>query len=227
MGLWLWNVGKLSFSGFAKELYFYLNQRLLYATCQSDLLIFLFSPLSIVKGSTLMFLTTWLGTFQYWKQALPFGIPLGLMLEFLLHVSALSSVPMVVVNIYQSYKNKTGKMRTFVEAARPFFPFLTYLALFMFWIYKSPRHIMETDTRAVFLLTGTIFSNMSVSISCVWDMMRWDMMRFYSEKERRREIDEISFIHTLYLKVVFFFHLILQDTENSSFSPPIFIYRVD
>lgn len=115
-------------------------------------------------GSTIMFFVTWLGTFQYWKQtSLPFGIPLGLGLEFLLHASALSSVPMVVINIYRSYKNKTGKMRTPIEAARPFFSFFIFFALFMFWIYKSPNNIMENDTRAVFLLTGTIFSNFSVS----------------------------------------------------------------
>lgn len=54
-------------------------------------------------------------------------------------------------------------MRTPVEAARPFFPFLSYLALFMYWVYKSPNDIMDIDTRAVFLLTGTIFSNVSVS----------------------------------------------------------------
>ncbi|XP_055295725.1 ethanolaminephosphotransferase 1 isoform X2 [Sitodiplosis mosellana] len=112
-------------------------------------------------GSTLMFLTTWFGTFEYWKRSLPFGIPLGLGLEFLLHASALSSVPMVVVNIYKSYKYKTGKMRSPLEAARPFFPFLTFLALFIFWIQKSPSNIMDVDTRAVFLLTGTIFSNVS------------------------------------------------------------------
>lgn len=110
-----------------------------------------------------MFLTTWFGTFEFWKRSLPYGVQLGLMLEFLLHASALSSVPMVVVNIYRSYKYKTGKMRSPIEAARPFFPFITYLALFMFWTYKSPRNIMDFDTRAVFLLTGTIFSNTSVS----------------------------------------------------------------
>lgn len=114
-------------------------------------------------GSTLMFFVTWLGTFQYWKRSLPFGIPLGLGLEFLLHASALSSVPMVVVNIYKSYKNRTGKMRTPLEAARPFFSFLTFLVLFMIWVYKSPNNIMDVDTRAVFLVTGTIFSNFSVS----------------------------------------------------------------
>lgn len=102
---------------------------------------------------------------------MPFGIPLGLGLEFLLHASALSSVPMVVVNMYSSYKNKTGKMRTPIEAARPFFPFITFLALFMYWVYKSPNDIMDLDTRAVFLLTGTIFSNVSVSFKFVTSIL--------------------------------------------------------
>lgn len=111
----------------------------------------------------MLFLTTWLGTYEVWKCSLPFGIPLGLCLEFLLHASALSSVPMVVVNIYASYKNKTGKMRAPLEAARPFFPFLTFLALFMYWMFNSPNDVIDADTRVVFLLTGTIFSNVSVS----------------------------------------------------------------
>lgn len=118
-----------------------------------------------------MFLTTWFGTFECWKSSLPFGMQLGLILEFVLHASALSSVPMVVVNIYRSYKYKTGKMRTPIEAARPFFPFITYLALFMFWAYKSPKNIMDIDTRAVFLLTGTIFSNTSVSLLIVFCLL--------------------------------------------------------
>lgn len=115
------------------------------------------------QGSTMLFLTTWLGTFEFWKQSLPFGIPLGYGLEFLLHASALSSVPMVIINIYSSYKNKTGKMRSPLEAARPFFPFLTFVVLFFYWIFNSPNDVIDLDTRAVFLLTGTIFSNVSVS----------------------------------------------------------------
>lgn len=111
----------------------------------------------------MLFLTTWFGTYEFWKGSLPFGIPLGLGLEFLLHASALSSVPMVIINIYTSYTKKTGKMRTPLEAARPFFPFLTFLALFMYWMFNSPNNVIDTDTRVVFLLTGTIFSNASVS----------------------------------------------------------------
>lgn len=116
-----------------------------------------------MKGSTLLFLITWFGTFEFWKRSLPYGIPLGYALEAALHFAALSSVPMVVVNIYNSYKYKTGKMRPLAEAARPFFPFLIYLTLFMYWAFKSPNNVIELDTRAVYLLAGTIFSNISVS----------------------------------------------------------------
>lgn len=111
-----------------------------------------------------MYLITWYGTYEFWNRSLPYGIPLGYALEAALHLAALSSVPMVVVNIYNSYKYKTGKMRPFSEAARPFFPFLTYLILLMYWTFKSPNNIIETDPRAVYLLAGTIFSNISVSV---------------------------------------------------------------
>lgn len=112
----------------------------------------------------MLFFTTWFGTFEFWKQqSLPFGIPLGLGLEFLLHASALSSLPMVIVNMFNAYKYKTGKMRSPIEAARPMIPFVTFLVLLMLWAFKSPNNIIDVDTRAMFLLSGTIFSNLSVS----------------------------------------------------------------
>lgn len=52
------------------------------------------------QGSTLLYLTTWLGTFEIWKRSLPFGIAPGLAMEFILHISCLSSLPMVVYNVY-------------------------------------------------------------------------------------------------------------------------------
>lgn len=51
-------------------------------------------------GSTLLYLTTWLGTYEIWKRSLPFGIAPGLAMEFILHISCLSSLPMVVYNVY-------------------------------------------------------------------------------------------------------------------------------
>lgn len=51
-------------------------------------------------GSTTLYLITWLGTYQIWKIPLPFGISPGLAMEFILHISALSSLPMVTYNMY-------------------------------------------------------------------------------------------------------------------------------
>lgn len=112
-------------------------------------------------GSTLMYFVTWAGSYKIWKHSLPFGITLGLVMECVLHISALSSVPMVVYNTYMSYKEKTGKMRSPMEAVRPLIPFVTHMILFLYWAHMSPGNIIETDPRALYLLSGTIFSNIS------------------------------------------------------------------
>lgn len=84
-------------------------------------------------------------------------------MEFILHISALSSLPMVTYNMYAAYKYKTGKMRTPIEAIRPLIPFVTFMALFLYWAHCSPGNIIEKDPRMIYLLSGTIFSNISVS----------------------------------------------------------------
>ncbi|KAM7351846.1 ethanolaminephosphotransferase 1 isoform 2-T2 [Cochliomyia hominivorax] len=112
-------------------------------------------------GSTAMYLITWWFGFEFWKRELPFGIPLGNAIEFVLHISAMANMPMVVVNIYNSYVQRTGKMRSFKEAIRPMWPFLTYMSLLIIWPHISPSNIMEKDPRALFMLSGTIFSNIS------------------------------------------------------------------
>lgn len=53
-------------------------------------------------------------------------------------------------------------MRSFKEAVRPILPFVSYFAIFMIWMHWSPSNIMEKEPRIVFLLSGTIFSNISV-----------------------------------------------------------------
>lgn len=112
-------------------------------------------------GSTIMYLVTWFYGYGVWKKTFPLGITMGILMEAVLHISALSNMPMVVYNVYSSYENKTGKMRPFSEAVRPIYPFLTFFVIFMFWAYKSPNDIMANDTRMLFLLSGTIFSNIS------------------------------------------------------------------
>lgn len=120
-------------------------------------------------GSTAMYLATWLGTYTVWKQQLPFGISTGLAMEFVLHISALSSLPMVTYNMWASYKYGTGKMRTPLEACRPLVPFVTFMALFLYWAHRSPSGLIESDPRAMYLLSGTIFSNISVSWNLFYD----------------------------------------------------------
>jgi len=64
---------------------------------------------------------------------------------------------------FRAYRNKTGKMRTPIEALRPCFSVASFLALCSFWVLNSPNNVIEIDPRAVYFMTGTIFSNICVS----------------------------------------------------------------
>lgn len=68
-----------------------------------------------------------------------------------------------LISHFRSYKHKTGKMRPLAESVRPLFPFFTFFVIFMLWVHNSPSNIAETDPRVLYLLSGTIFSNISVS----------------------------------------------------------------
>lgn len=113
-------------------------------------------------GTILTFLIAGIGGHEIWQFVLPGGITTGMMFELLLYISSLiSNVPVVVFNIYNSYKNKTGHMRPFTEAIRPLMPIATFFIITLVWVLKSPSNIIETDPRALFFLMGTIFSNIS------------------------------------------------------------------
>nr|XP_044248636.1 uncharacterized protein LOC108055080 [Drosophila takahashii] len=116
-------------------------------------------------GSTAMYLVTWWMGFERWKFELPLGsygtLPLGNVMEAVLHVSAMANLPLVIINVYNSYAHRTGLLLSFWEAIRPMWPFLTYFVILLAWPYLSPNDIMEKDPRAIFMLSGTIFSNVS------------------------------------------------------------------
>lgn len=87
------------------------------------------------------------------------------MFEILLYVSAIvSNLPVIIYNIYVSYRDRTGHMRTFSEAVRPLVPLLLFLTLTTVWVVNSPSNILQREPRIVYFLTGTIFSNISVSM---------------------------------------------------------------
>ncbi|CRK99640.1 CLUMA_CG012951, isoform A [Clunio marinus] len=113
-------------------------------------------------GSVAIYAVNYFCGAAIWKIPLSVnGLMCGHFLEFVLYFGAMSNLPMVFYNLYRSYKDKTGKMRSFVECNRPLIPLLLFLAVSILWAQKSPNRIIETDPRAVFLLTGTIFSNIS------------------------------------------------------------------
>lgn len=112
-------------------------------------------------SSTLVYLITWAWG-DVWKIPL-FGTELtcGHFLEYVLHISASTNLPMVFYNIYRSYADKTGKMRTFTECIRPIIPLFAFLGISTLWVWYSPGNIIDKDPRAIYLLVGTIFSNIS------------------------------------------------------------------
>lgn len=63
----------------------------------------------------------------------------------------------------RSYANRTGKMRPLTEAIRPLVPFTSLFVLTTVWVLLSRNGILEMEPRMLFVLYGTIFSNICVS----------------------------------------------------------------
>ncbi|XP_055685158.1 ethanolaminephosphotransferase 1 isoform X1 [Lutzomyia longipalpis] len=80
----------------------------------------------------------------------------------LLVISAIvTNYPIIIRNIYRSYKDRTGKMRPFLEAIRPLMPLTGLFAISHFWMVFSINNIITLDPRMLFVCFGTIFSNIS------------------------------------------------------------------
>ncbi|CAH1126507.1 unnamed protein product [Ceutorhynchus assimilis] len=113
-------------------------------------------------GMIVVFFITGVAGSNLWQYSLPGGITNGLIVEVVLYISSTSTNwPMVFSNIYKSYRDKTGHMRTFPEAVRPLIPLVGVFSITLLWVMTSPWDILDRDPRAVFLLMGTIFSNIS------------------------------------------------------------------
>ncbi|XP_017839996.2 ethanolaminephosphotransferase 1 isoform X1 [Drosophila busckii] len=73
----------------------------------------------------------------------------------------LTSHPFIIRNIYLSYKNKTGKMRSIWEMLRPLFAPLWLFAITIVWSYCSRNSVINLEPRVLWILYGTIFSNIA------------------------------------------------------------------
>ncbi|KAL1455147.1 hypothetical protein WDU94_009262 [Cyamophila willieti] len=111
-------------------------------------------------GTTIVFLFTGVYGFEFWKVYLYGEVTLGILLELTFYVSSfVSNLPVVIYNVYHSYQTGTGKNRPLLEALRPLFPLFSFIVLSFYWVKTSPNDVMTLDPRAVFISTGTIFSN--------------------------------------------------------------------
>ena len=64
---------------------------------------------------------------------------------------------------YRSYRDKTGKMRSFREAIRPLVPLSSLFILCTLWVLCSRNGIIDMEPRLYFVMCGTLFSNICVS----------------------------------------------------------------
>lgn len=92
------------------------------------------------------------------------GYPMARYFEYATYISAvLTSHPVILKNIYFSYKNKTGKMRPFCDAIRPLIPLFGLFAISSVWVFLSQNAIVAIEPRVLFMCFGTVFSNFTVN----------------------------------------------------------------
>ncbi|KAF2885223.1 hypothetical protein ILUMI_20942 [Ignelater luminosus] len=111
-------------------------------------------------GTCITFLIAGIWGHEAWQFILPGGFTAGSLFEIVIYGSTVfSNLPVILWNVYVSYRDRTGYMRSLTEAIRPFIPVVIFFILCMIWIFRSPANILEADPRALYFLTGTIFSN--------------------------------------------------------------------
>ncbi|XP_077991393.1 ethanolaminephosphotransferase 1-like [Glandiceps talaboti] len=80
-----------------------------------------------------------------------------------------ATLPLCFYNVYSSYKDKSGKLRTFYEAMLPLLVPTILFGLTTVWVFYSPTKILEREPRLIFWLLGTVFSNVAcrLIVSCM------------------------------------------------------------
>ncbi|CAG4938657.1 unnamed protein product [Colias eurytheme] len=110
--------------------------------------------------SSIMFLVAGLHGPQVYKTHI-LGMTFVQALEVAIHATGLfTTLPIAVYNVILSYKNRTGKMYSLLDALRPIWPILIMMGTMTSWAVTS-QGIIERDLRAFLLLFGTLFSNIA------------------------------------------------------------------
>ncbi|CAH2057382.1 unnamed protein product, partial [Iphiclides podalirius] len=112
-------------------------------------------------ASTALFVWTGIHGTGYFKRYLFGGYTLANGFEWLIYGTGIfTNLPVALYNTYKSYKLRTGRMRSTAEALRPLWSVLAVFVTASAWMHASPS-LPGGDLRALFLLIGTIFSNVA------------------------------------------------------------------
>ncbi|XP_013191731.2 ethanolaminephosphotransferase 1 [Amyelois transitella] len=112
-------------------------------------------------ASIMFFICTYINGTVFYKRYIFAGYTLANAFEILIYATGVfTNLPVAIYNIYKSYKLRTGKMRSLSEALRPLWSFVSVLVVCSIWVHKSPS-LLTYDLRVLFLLIGTIFSNVA------------------------------------------------------------------
>jgi ethanolaminephosphotransferase len=119
------------------------------------------------NGMTFLFLMAYLFGQEFWLFRLSFlgNETFTFILEIVLYLFSIGfSVPFSVYNMYIAYKEKKLKQKSIYEGVRPLFSTIYLYIIQYIWIKYSRNDILDAEPRMFFWLTGTLFSNIAVSI---------------------------------------------------------------
>ncbi|XP_039256885.2 ethanolaminephosphotransferase 1-like [Styela clava] len=96
---------------------------------------------------------------EIWRADI-YGIKIREYILVILYASGiLFSMPVCFYNVYRSYVDKTGKMRSMYEAFIPLFSSVIVFVLFTTWCFFSPGNILHQSPRWMLTAVGVILSN--------------------------------------------------------------------
>ena len=113
-------------------------------------------------GGTVLYMITGIFGYETWKVLLPSGQSPGVLVEGVLYFFCYGfALSVALRNIYVSYRDGTGKMRPFFEAIVPLISFFLACLFCMIWVFASKNDILDQSVRIFFLMSGTVYANMS------------------------------------------------------------------
>jgi ethanolaminephosphotransferase len=116
-------------------------------------------------GAVVLYLITAIGGHHMWKIKFPGDVDPGTVVECTFYAGVIGlAFPIALYNIWKSYRDETGKMRTFLEANRPLVPVTLAIIISFVWVVNSKNKILEADVSCFFYMSGTTFANICVKL---------------------------------------------------------------